>query len=76
MLVEDEYQGRGLGPRLIGHLVDRLPADAPLAADALTERRRALRLLARFGSLRVTPSAGVLHAAVTRSPGGPSAQRG
>lgn len=64
VLVEDEFQGCGVGTALCDHLVGALPKRCTLIADALFDNRRVLHLLSRYGSLRLTHSLGDVTAIV------------
>jgi GNAT superfamily N-acetyltransferase len=67
LLVQDRYQGAGIGMQMLDALVDSLDVHEDLCADALFENRRLLRKLARYGTVSLTCACGVCHACVTRS---------
>lgn len=66
ILVEDSAQRRGLGTFLINTLLDALPPEAVLVADAFSANRPLLSRLSRFGDLFITVDTAVAHAVVHR----------
>ncbi len=68
VLVEDSYQGVGIGSCLIDLLVRSVPPRqcTSLVADALADRRHLLARLARYGVVAVTDDHDVAHTDVIR----------
>jgi GNAT superfamily N-acetyltransferase len=66
VLVEDRYQGHGIGTALCDRLIAALPVGSALTADCLFENRRVLRHLAGYGEVTIGYDLGVVHALVTR----------
>jgi GNAT superfamily N-acetyltransferase len=67
VLVEDRYQGHGIGTALCDQLIGALPVNSSLTADCLFENRRVLRHLAAYGEVRIGYEFGVAHGVVERS---------
>ena len=65
LLVEDDFQGIGVGTALCDRLVGALPCGATLIAEALFDNRRVLKRLSRYGPLRLTHCLGDVTAVVT-----------
>jgi RimJ/RimL family protein N-acetyltransferase len=78
-VVQDGYQGRGLGAILLGHLLDAAHARGihRFRAFVLGDNRRMLDLLARFTDIRErTLDAGVVTLDFERRPDEPTARHG
>jgi GNAT superfamily N-acetyltransferase len=67
VLVEDRYQGYGIGTALCDQLIGALPVTSSLTADCLFGNRRVLRHLAGYGEVSIGYEFGVAHAVVERS---------
>jgi GNAT superfamily N-acetyltransferase len=65
LLVEDGFQGMGVGTALCDRLVARLPHGSTLIAEALFDNRRALNRLSRYGPLHLDHCLGDVTAVVT-----------
>ncbi len=65
LLVEDEFQGVGVGTAMCDRLVAALPLGATLIAEALFDNRRVLKRLSRYGPLHLSHSLGDATAVVT-----------
>jgi GNAT superfamily N-acetyltransferase len=70
VLVEDVWQHRGIGTRLIDAVVDRLRAEpmAVVSADVLLGRRRLLERLGRYGVLDIRRDDDILHGTLLIGP--------
>jgi GNAT superfamily N-acetyltransferase len=76
LLVEDDFQGIGVGTTLCDNMIAQLPQGCSLIAEALFENRRVLQRLSRYGPMWLDHCLGevtaVVTVAFTRGLGSPS----
>lgn len=68
LLVEDHYQGQGIGRRMLDSLVDLIGPDEDLCVSALGENHWLLGKLSRFGTVEAHLDNGIIDARVIRAP--------
>jgi GNAT superfamily N-acetyltransferase len=64
LLVEDDFQGIGVGTALCDTMIAQLPRGCSLTAEALFENRRMLQKLSRYGPLHLSHCLGDVTAVV------------
>lgn len=78
IVVEDAYQGRGIGGRLLAALAEAARSEGlgTLRAEVLAENRGAVELFRRMGPLAVEHDGTVLHVRVDVTSSGTAAEAG
>lgn len=67
-LIEDHYQGQGIGRLMLNYLMDLIGRDEDLCVSALFENHWLFGKLSRFGTVVTHLDNGIIEARVTRAP--------